>query len=271
VTKLSSTQIVVTDLDDTLWFNGVVPQRTKDALAALKRRGIPVLAATARRPASTLLAMKLNNILLPAVLFNGSLGLDFATNSIFHERIFDPDISLTVLGTLATFDIEPCVNVRHPTHDVVVGNAPSTHRDHLAFIKPWTRVSDLYDVARSEPVLSIGVCGLDGELLRRAAAAIDHVAATTVSRDGDFGNFTLSVRPLGVTKWAGVVAYSASHHLDANCVLAVGDGQNDVELLTNAAVGCASVGACSEVIEASDYDLGAFKDGGWHSILDLVD
>jgi hydroxymethylpyrimidine pyrophosphatase-like HAD family hydrolase len=262
--------LVATDLDETLWVDGVVSPLTKAALATLATHNVPVLAATARRPGSTLDVMRHNEILLPAVLFNGSLGLDFESDDVFHRHLFEPEIALHVLDILSSFDIEPYVNIHHATHDVVVGEAPSTNPAHLAFLHPWLRVDDLRDVAMSEPVLSIGVCGREHDLLLRAQHALGNVAEATVSRDPDFGGFTLSVRPLGVTKWEGVVAYCRANDIDATQVLAIGDGHNDIELLASPAVSYASVGACDEVLALAHHSLQDIPNGGWHSILEMI-
>ncbi|HVB50192.1 MAG TPA: HAD family hydrolase [Acidimicrobiales bacterium] len=262
--------LVATDLDETLWIHGVVPLQTRVALATLTANDVPVLAATARRPGSTLNSMRTNEIMLPTVLFNGSLGLDFESGDVFHSHVFESHVSLEVLDILSSVGIEPCVNIQHPTHDVVVGKAPSTSPRHLAFIAPWLQYGDLRGVAINEPVLSIGVCGREHELMLRAQRAVGTLAATTVSRDADFGEFTLSIRPFGVTKWEGVLAYCRAHGIDDHQVLAVGDGQNDVELLCMAAVSCASIGACDEVLAIANYRLDDFPDGGWHSIVELI-
>lgn len=268
--KQRRVSLVATDLDETLWDHSVIMAETITALDTLANNNIPVLAATARRPGSALAVMRANNILLPTVLFNGSLGLDFTDDSVFHARYFEPPVAKEVLDVLSMVGIEPCVNVHHATHDVVVGESPSTHPGHLAFLEPWLRSDDLYEVAKSEPVLSIGVCGREQDLMLRAQGAIGKLGEVTVSRDPDYGGYTLSVRPGGVTKWSGVVAYCQRHGINPDEVLAVGDGQNDIELLSAAAVSCASRGACDEVLAIADYRLGDSPQGGWHSIVDLI-
>ena len=61
--------LVVTDLHGTLWDrDGRVHDLTRAALHELDRRGLPVLAATARRPASARRVMQMNGLTLPAVL-----------------------------------------------------------------------------------------------------------------------------------------------------------------------------------------------------------
>jgi len=134
--------LVVTDLDGTLWDrDGRVHELTLHALQELDRRGIPVLAATGRRPASARQLMVANRVLLPAVVFDGSLGKDFATGATFHRTAFAPPDAAAVLEALQQIDLEPCVNIDRELRDAVVGRNPATHPAHVRFITPtvcWT-------------------------------------------------------------------------------------------------------------------------------------
>ena len=60
-----------------------------------------------------------------------------------------------------------------------------------------------------------------------------------VFQDKVFGGWTLDSAPKGVNKWSGVEAYCRYRDLDPAEVLAIGDGDNDVELLERAAHSCA--------------------------------
>ena len=100
--------LVVTDLDGTFWDKrGQIHFRTRRALEYLEDRGIPVLAATARRPSTVLNRMANIDVLLPAVLFDGSLGRDFRSGATFHRRSFDAETAAWVLQTLGDAGSSP--------------------------------------------------------------------------------------------------------------------------------------------------------------------
>jgi hydroxymethylpyrimidine pyrophosphatase-like HAD family hydrolase len=68
-------QLVVTDLDGTLWRGEAsVPPSTRDAIHELERRRIPLLAAAARRSWSAAHYFRLAGLDQPVVLLNGALG-----------------------------------------------------------------------------------------------------------------------------------------------------------------------------------------------------
>lgn len=262
--------LVVTDLDGTIWDRrGRIHPRSLTALAHLERKGIPVLAATARRPSSALELMGSNNIMLPAVLFDGCLGRDFRSSSTFHRRTFEPHTAGWVLEMLLGAGIEPCINIVDPHKDVVIGLRPSTVPDHISELESVLRRGDLKHVVDNEEVLSFVVCGRPEEFFLPAIGILAARATTSISRDVTFGGSVLSVRPTGVTKWEGVVAYCGATGLDPSGILAVGDGENDLELLQAAAVSCAIEGSSEAVLSASEHHIPKPEVGGWAEIPEL--
>src|SRR5207247_1492678 len=85
-----------------------------------------------------------------------------------------------------------------------------------------------------------------------------------------YGGCTLQIRPPGVSKWSGVLAFCADRGLDPRRVLAVGAGANDVELLGRAAVPCAVATAAPAALERARHVLDPPATGGWAAVLDLV-
>ena len=81
-------------------------------------------------------------------------------------------------------------------------------------------------MVRELPVFSFLVCGIEQEVLLPALAAVQDLAAGSVSRDLNYQNYTLSIRPDGVSKWNGVIAFCEANGLDSSAVLAIGDGEN---------------------------------------------
>ena len=80
----------------------------------------------------------------------------------------------------------------------------------------------------------------------------------------------ITVAPTGLSKWAGVVAYCSRAGLDPERVLAIGDGPNDRELLTRAAVAVIPEDADETLRGAGHHVVGSARTGGWAEILDLI-
>ena len=265
--------LVVTDLDGTLWdVEGRVHGDTLAALAALLAAGIPVLAATARRAASTWQLMQANGIALDAVVLDGASGRVFAGGGGFHRAGFEPAAAVDVLGELRALGVEPCINLDLPGRDVVVGAGSSTHPAHREWLVPWTLEIDPMEAAATLPVLSFSLAGGPADAMRQVAGEIERrrPVAATANVDALYGGCGLSVRPVGVDKWTGVLSYCALRGIDPGRVLAVGDGANDAEMLAAASIACSIVGGAPGTVALADHVLERPEVGGWAAIADLV-
>jgi HAD superfamily hydrolase (TIGR01484 family) len=264
-------ELVVTDLDGTLWGTDlVVHPRAHAAVEQLSRLGIPVLAATARRSGPARQMLERNALTLPAVLLDGALVRDAAWTTI-HADAFEAPAAAAVLESFRRHGVEPCIGVLTADHaDARVGPQPSSHPDHIAYLADWMVRADLDAVVGGETVQSFSVCGVARELVQPVADSLGPTAAAVVTWDARFDAYTITVGPAGVHKWRGVQAFCAHHGLDDRAVLAVGDGLNDVELLDGAAIACVVAGSDERVTALADHLVGGPADGGWADVLALV-
>lgn len=72
----------------------------------------------------------------------------------------------------------------------------------------------------------------------------------------------LDIAPFGVNKATGLDAVVTALGFTAADVLAIGDGRNDIEMLSWAGRGVAVGGSSTEVQQAADHVTGCFADGG---------
>src|SRR5690349_12735886 len=106
--------LIVTDLDGTLWeHESTVAARTLAALAQLTAADLPVLVATGRRVRSTQRPLAAFGWTPPAVVLNGSLGLDLGSGRRFHRGGFTTADAQLVLARFFAHGIHPCVYVDH--------------------------------------------------------------------------------------------------------------------------------------------------------------
>lgn len=269
----SAVELVVTDLDGTLSDAGErVHPRTVRAVRALAGAGIPVLVATGRRPRTAAVVLEAAGLRGPAVMLDGSIGRDLRDDRPFHRVSFTPAAAATALDAFAAHGFQPCLHVERPGVDIVVGDRPSTHPGHLARAAPWVLRADPAATVLTDPVLSFSIVGGDATPLGAVAAAIvaSGVGSASVTPDLMYGGATLQVRPHGVSKWSGVLAFCKDQGLDPGRVLAVGDGANDVELLGAASIACVVAGGAPDALRHADHIIEPPGIGGWAAILDLV-
>jgi hydroxymethylpyrimidine pyrophosphatase-like HAD family hydrolase len=270
----SAVDLVVTDLDGTLSDPGErIHPRTAAAVRELLDAGVPVLVATGRRPRTATVVLEAAGLCGPAVMLDGSIGHDLRDGRSFHRVTFDPPAAATVLETFAAGGFQPCLHLDRAEVDILVGDRPSTHPRHLARAAPWVVHGDPAQAVAKDPVLSFTVVGGDPVRLGQVADAVvaSGFGSASVTPDLMYGGATLQVRPPGVSKWSGVLAFCGDQGLDPGRVLAVGDGANDVELLAAASIACAVDGGAPGALAHADHLIGPPSEGGWAAILDLVD
>ena len=268
---MATVDLVVTDLDGTLWFgHEETHPATVAAWRELERRGVPVLVATGRRVRSTREPLARLGFAPPAVMMNGALAIDLGTHERFHSWHYEAAHATAILAAFRAADIEPCVYVDHAKVDVFVGERPSTHPDHLTSLGTTAQRADLDEIIGSVPVLMFGIMGHDIEPLHALAQQVTETAQPHIAASDQYGGHSFTVTPAGLSKWTGVQAYCRRAGLDSTRVLAIGDGPNDRELLAGAAIAVAPADASAEARADADHIVGSPRDGGWAEILDLM-
>jgi hypothetical protein len=268
-------RLVVTDLDGTLWLgDGAVSETTREAIRELERRGIPLLAATARRSWSAAHYLRQADLDLPAVLLNGALGRDKGGGPTFHQCVFDPVDALAVLDVFERHGVTPGANFETQEWDVVSGPVPSSGEPYVVWAGSHLRlVDDLRSMVAALPVYAFSVVACPEEAVLRAVrdelAAAGGVGMVNVFQDKVFGGWTLDSAPKGVDKWSGVEAYCRYRALDPAAVLAIGDGDNDVELFERAGHACAMSHATARAKAAAHVTLSDGMDG-WAQLFDYL-
>ncbi len=263
-------ELVVTDLDGSLWVREEIHPTTLAAWSELEARGIPVVVATGRRLTTTREPLARWGLTPPAIVLNGALALDLATDERFHRHHYEADVAARVLDAFRAAGLDPCVYVEHDDIEVYVGARPSTNPGHLASFGPRAVTADLDVIVATAPVLGFGVIGHPLEPLMAVVGTIGDHAETHLANDSQWGGDTLTVAPPGLSKWAGVLAYCERAGLDSERVLAIGDGPNDVELLTHAAIAVVPEDAFPAALPLADHVVPAPDAGGWAHVVDLV-
>lgn len=265
-------ELVVTDLDGTLWHTDeAFHPATLAALEDLQKTGIPLLIATGRRVTSTREPLARVGLTPPAVMLNGAIGLELANGRRFHWHPFTTDAARATLAAYRTHgQFDPIVYVDHPDLDAFTSDHPGTADGHIRALGPKLGRADLDEVVEQYQVLSFGVIGTDFDRCHRVAEAVQDFATPRVDRSLDHGGAAMIVSPAGLSKWNGVLAWCERAGIDSTRLLAIGDGPNDVELLTGAAVAVTLEGSHPDALAAADHVVPPAQDGGWAGILQLL-
>jgi hydroxymethylpyrimidine pyrophosphatase-like HAD family hydrolase len=260
--------MVITDLDGSFWGPELrCHGATLDALAELQRREVDVLVATGRRERSARNGLLANDVMLPAVLLNGALGVDLPADVRFHSRPFQPAEAAAVVESLATIGISPVV---YTEDGLVRGDRDvSTGERHRKSFGADFVVEDPFATVRARPILSFSMIGMSRDQIEPAVAALADVPADShMYEDHLYQAWSLHIQPEAISKWDGVQAYLDYVGKEPERIIAIGDGTNDLELLANAHVALGVSGGHANALALADHVLAAPDDGGWAAVLD---
>jgi len=258
-------KLVVLDIDGTI--NGLsnqVRQPVIEAIAKVKKQGIPVAVATGRMFCSALRFYEAIGALLPLICYNGALIQDPKTNKVHQHLPVPIPLAGQILDALENppyrdkvtihFYIDDCLYVRDMGEDT---------RKYLERTSAPVRVvEDLRDLLKVEPTKILA--------LSENLEFIDQLAAdlcTTFTQDQL--HFTKSTpkffeitHPLANKGFAVQYLVETILGLKPENVMAIGDNFNDLEMLKYAGIGIAMGNAPAPVQTIADWIAPSIEEDG---------
>ena len=245
--------MVALDIDGTLVdHEGVLPTQVRRAVRRVTSAGVPVVLTTGRswhatRPVFEELGLPEG----PAIASNGAVVVQFPPFEITQVSTFDPaEVVAKVLrehpsAALAAEVVGTGYRVtRHFPDGDLSGEIEVVSVDELAG-------TDVTRIVVRDPESS------DGEFIALAERLGLHGVSYSVGWSA-----WLDIAPAGVNKASALAQVVADLGFQAEDVLAIGDGRNDIEMLTWAGRGVAVGDACAEVKLVADHVTGRFTDFG---------
>lgn len=261
--------LVVTDLDGTLWNSeDALPPESAAGLAELEALGVPVLAATARRPRNTAGPFRRLGIDLPFVSLDGAIGFessdDFDAGSTFVDRLFPVADAEVCLQIFADNGLSPCLYPVDAISDIAISRTPSTCLAHQKAIVSNRRVVDDGELGATL-THRMSILGVERGRLQACFDQLRQLDMVEVvlAPEPTYGEWGLTVAPRNVNKWSAVQAFCTLRGLDPAKVLAVGDGANDVSMLTQAALSVAVQGGHPDAVALASETIPPPELGGW--------
>ncbi|MDF1489927.1 HAD family hydrolase [Tessaracoccus caeni] len=245
-------QLVALDIDGTLvdW-SGRMPDDVRAAVRRVVDAGVPVVLSTGRSWWSTRPIFE--QLDLPdgwAICSNGAVGLRHAPTDVVFEERFDPTVTLQKVA-----DVAPDICVAIERGLTRVANRPF----------PEGEMEGPLEFASLEEMSAAPVCRI---VLRdpnnEQAIFEDMVRQLGLHGVSYFVGWSawLDIAPFGVDKSHGLKRVCEDLGIDPSNVLAIGDGNNDIDMLAWAGRGVALGDAGPAVQASADHVTAKFLDGG---------
>lgn len=249
---------VFCDVDNTLTspITRTIPTSALEAIQKARKNGVKVFVATGRQTRTYEEGQILQGIALDGyVAVNGQLCY-LPDGTIIHKAVLDPRDVAVILRLAQELNFACCLIEGDKIY--LTGIDENVRSFHEMIHIPYPMVTSA-DGAESRDVLSIA------PYINYAIQALitPHLKSSEIVR---FNPFNCDVIPRKGGKDVGMQAMLDYFEVPIEQTMAIGDGQNDINMLKAAGVGVA-IGQCSpEVMAAADYHAPeADEDGIWHT------
>lgn len=260
-------RLLATDLDGTLFGPDVlISQRVREALGRWTRRGHGLVIATGRMFRSTRpIALELG-VTTPLICYQGALIRDPETLADLWHRTLEPAIAREAIAVLEA-----------------AGFAVQLFRDDALHV---TRVSDATRsytaLSKVEPIVlgswdALFAAGRPTKIV--AIAPREAVERQVVALRERFGDrlYVVQSQPTfleiadpSVNKGAALAYLAERLGVPMNEVVAVGDGQNDLDMIRAAGLGVAMGGGNPELRATADRLTGSLAEDGVAQLIDAL-
>jgi Cof subfamily protein (haloacid dehalogenase superfamily) len=252
-------QLVITDLDGTLLNSyGQVSAVNERAIRQAIAKGVPVVIATGKTRYSSQKIITRLGLNMPGVFVQG-LVICAADGTVLQQRYLHMDI----VEQVVPFCQEYGVDVFAYCHDRLVTwqDTPYRHKLHQHYDEPLADIipnlSDWAEAGVSKLFVQQNGRIFSGPLRQQLAQLIGDRATLTQALTS-----SVEILPLGASKGAGVAWLLADLGIEPQRVMALGDAENDVEMLQLVGTGVAMGNAVTRLKVVADYVVGSNDEDG---------
>lgn len=263
-------RLLALDLDGTLLDPyGALTDGVREAVAVARGRGLHVVLCTGRRFRTALPLARDLGLDGAIVVYNGVLVKDLASGATLHQRFLSAELYPEVLALLRRAG-PPLVYLDSEDSgaDMLTENPHSAHpfqREYLAANEPHYRTVPDLAASRPERVVMLSLMAnpeVIAPLRQRARTELGDRIETCAIINKNYQGHILECLAAGTSKWAALAQVAEDLGIGPDEIAAVGDDQNDVELLRRAGFGIAMGNAVPEARAAADAVVRSNAEGG---------
>ncbi|GER83285.1 sugar-phosphatase [Thermogemmatispora aurantia] len=251
-------KLLVIDIDGTLLTpGGEITEGTRAAIAEARAAGVIVTLATARRYGNTASIAHELALTAPLILYDGALIVEHPSGRVLYSNPLPDQVAQQGISLLLAEGLQPVIQpLGDPLHEEV-WTGP------VELDSPWQQIyftvhaAELHRLPReqllrlSKPVLRLVALEAPERLrlLAPAVAALD--CSWLLLERGNYQCGELSLLRAGCSKATAVAALADLLHIPLTEVMAIGDNENDIGMLSRVGLGIAMGQASAAVKQAA--------------------
>ena len=255
--------LLASDIDGTLLYNGVLPKKNIEAMEYFKSEGGLVCLATGRTASAVSPVTEIYNGFAPCVVGNGSMIYDTVNKKTVWETYIDASGFECIKAAQAA---APGLGIEvHCGDKVYTLKETAETKDHQDYEGMTSETVSFNDILSRTPNKILYLFDHEGQqaAVKEAIKAIGSPCAfyDTVVKIYGKTRIYLEQMPRGVSKVSGLMKLLDILNIKKENFFAVGDGYNDVEMLSAAAFSGCPAGAPDTVKERADIIVGDAVEG----------
>jgi Cof subfamily protein (haloacid dehalogenase superfamily) len=263
-------RLLALDLDGTtLDAHGGLSDAVREAVAAVRRRGIRVVLCTGRRFRTALPMARSLGLSGPIVVNNGVIVKEIESGVTLHHDYLPDDLYAEILALMR--DLGPplvYVDAYHEQRDFVTERMGAAHpfqQEYLADNTDFHSVVDDLAVDRPDDVIMMSAMADEDSLdalRRRAVEELGDRVRTHALINKNYRGQILELLSSRSGKWPALERLADDDGIAPHEIAAVGDDRNDVEMIRRAGLGIAMGNAVEPAKRAAAVVVRSNAEGG---------
>jgi Cof subfamily protein (haloacid dehalogenase superfamily) len=263
-------RLLALDVDGTLLDPaGQLRPAVQQAIAAVQKRGVRVVLCTGRRFRTTLPLAQQLQLSDPAVVHNGALVKDLQSGATLHQCYMSPDVYSHALALLRQGGAPMVyVDAFPEAVDILTEALERVHpfqRTYLQDNLTHCRIVTDIDTPPAYGVVMMSVMA-DEAHLRVLRPQVQHALGTqarvNLLMNKNYQGYILEILHPSASKWDALQRWAQREGIATEAIMAVGDDENDLEMIRQAGLGVAMGNAAETVKAAADFITGSNAEDG---------
>jgi len=261
--------MIAIDLDGTLLSpSSQVTPRTKAAIHRALGAGLLICFATGRNFTECKTVLDAIEHYDSAVFVGGAMVMDTRQRVTLHRKLMNPELARELCAFFESRG-EAALALQDTAAagvDYLITGGIELHRT----TEQWLRITNVSirrvsDLSRHshEHTIRVGMVG-PAEIARPIHAKLEEVFGDRIMSHCFLGGdvSVLEVFDPSVSKWQGILHVARRHHVKPEEIIAIGDGVNDVTMVSNAGLGVAMGNSHADLLKCAARVIGRNSDEG---------
>jgi len=263
-------RLLALDVDGTLLDpGGNLRPAVQQAIADVRRRGIRVILCTGRRFRSALPISRALQLDTPLVVHNGALVKDPISTETLHQTVLHPTVYQQAVECLRQLSVPMLyVDAFNENIDILTENMQRAHPFQQAYLTDNLAHCRIVPDLNAPPAYGVVLMSIMAEvthLLPLRSQLMETLGASAhlhLLINKNYQGHILEVLPPNVSKWNALRQLAAAEGVSAESIVAVGDDENDMQMIQHAGLGIAMDNAPENVKAVADHVTGHNAEDG---------